>query len=65
MRRRSTRTLTVAAAAAISLAAAGCTGATSGGDDEGDANSLTWLIEEPEDPEALDALEKHVATFEE
>ena len=57
----------VTAAAAACLLAAACTGgapASSGGGD-GDTESLTYLIEEPEDAEALSALEEHIGTFEE
>ncbi len=57
--------VTVAAAACLLTAA--CTGgapAPSGGD-EGDKQSLTYLIEEPEDAEALSALEEHIGSFEE
>lgn len=60
--------LTWSAAAAVSLAVTGCTGQApqsgSGGDD-GDSQSIKYLIEEPEDAEAIDALESHVAEFEE
>ncbi|WP_193607885.1 ABC transporter substrate-binding protein [Nocardioides lijunqiniae] len=53
---------------ALVLALVGCTGQSvegDGGGGDGDATSLTYLIEEPEDPEALDALEKHLGEFEE
>ncbi|MCD4532788.1 extracellular solute-binding protein [Nocardioides sp. cx-169] len=64
MRRRTLRT--PVAAAALVLAFAGCTGqSVDDGEGEGDAKSLDYLIEEPEDPEALDALKKHLADFEE
>ncbi|MCD4523469.1 ABC transporter substrate-binding protein [Nocardioides sp. cx-173] len=66
MRRRTLRT--PVAAAALVLAFAGCTGQSvddGEGEGEGDAKSLDYLIEEPEDPEALDALKKHLADFEE
>ena len=56
----------VTAAAAACLLAAACTGgapASSGGGD-GDTESLTYLIEEPEDAAALAALEEHIGTFE-
>ncbi len=56
----------VTAAAVACLLAAACTGgapASSGGGD-GDTESLTYLIEEPEDAEALAALEEHIGTFE-
>ena len=39
-----------------------CTGAASGSGD-GDAKTIKWLIEEPEDATALKALKDHVATF--
>ena len=60
---RTSRPLRVAAVAAL-LATTACTG-TGGGssEDSGDPQSITWLIEEPEDAEALAALEEHVATF--
>ncbi len=55
-----------AVAAAACLLAAACTGTTSP-DDSGaggdGAQSLRYLIEEPEDAEALQALEDHLATF--
>jgi len=54
------------AAAALSLAVAGCTGqAPESGGDDGDAQSIKYLIEEPEDAEALKALEAHIGEFEE
>jgi raffinose/stachyose/melibiose transport system substrate-binding protein len=57
--------LPLAVAAAGCLLTAGCTGTTSSdsGGGDGDAQSIKWLIEEPEDAEALSALEDHVATF--
>ena len=60
--------LKLAAAAGACLLVTGCTGGTGGGssddgDGDGDAQSIKWLIEEPEDAEALDALEAHVADF--
>ena len=64
---RGSRTRVTVAAAACLLAAA-CTGgapASGGGGGEGDTESLTYLIEEPEDAEALAALEEHIAGFEE
>ncbi|WP_322920817.1 ABC transporter substrate-binding protein [Nocardioides renjunii] len=50
--------------AAVLLVTTACTG-TGGGssDDGGDPQSITWLIEEPEDAEALQDLKDHVATF--
>jgi raffinose/stachyose/melibiose transport system substrate-binding protein len=47
------------------LAVTACTGTSTPSDEEGggDPKSIKWLIEEPEDAEALEALEKHVATF--
>lgn len=60
--------LTWSAAAAVSLAVTGCTGQapqSGGGGDDGESQSIKYLIEEPEDAEAIDALEKHVAEFEE
>jgi raffinose/stachyose/melibiose transport system substrate-binding protein len=57
--------LKAAVAAAACLALTACTGgpapsATATGKD---AQTLKWLIEEPEDAEALQALKDHVATF--
>lgn len=55
-----------ATAAALALALAGCTGQTSPSEgDDGEAQSIKYLIEEPEDAEALKALETHIAEFEE
>ena len=58
--------LSLVAATSACLLVAGCTGSTSGGDDGGDSSSgksqtIKWLIEEPEDAEALKALRDHVA----
>ena len=55
-----------AAAAAACLVAAGCTGGTTdtGSGEVTEPNSITWLIEEPEDAAALKALEQHVGDFE-
>jgi raffinose/stachyose/melibiose transport system substrate-binding protein len=55
------------AAASACLLVTACTGTSQpGGSDEagGDATSIKWLIEEPEDAAALKALEQHVGTFE-
>ncbi|MBW3657938.1 MAG: extracellular solute-binding protein [Actinobacteria bacterium] len=61
------------AAAAVGLAVSACTGGNeSAGGSQAPAStsesaqdaSLKWLIEEPEDAEALAALEEHVAEFE-
>jgi raffinose/stachyose/melibiose transport system substrate-binding protein len=61
MRNSSWKTLV---AASVCLATAACTGGSpSPSSDDGDPESLTYLIEEPEDAEALDALEKHIGTF--
>jgi raffinose/stachyose/melibiose transport system substrate-binding protein len=63
-------TLKVASAAVIvCLGAAGCTGGTTStsSDDGGEAGgdqSITWLIEQPEDAAALKQLEQHVGDFE-
>lgn len=57
----------LAAAAAASLLIAGCTGGTSSDSSDGDEGDSTgpqtikWLIEEPEDADALKALEQHIA----
>src|SRR3712207_3106223 len=57
--------LSLWAAAAACLLVAGCTGTTSNDDDDDDNQSgdqtIKWLIEEPEDAEALQALKDHVA----
>lgn len=59
------------AAATTCLALTACTGTTSSpGGDDGDQGAsgpqtLKWLIEEPEDAEALQALKDHIKTFEE
>ena len=65
-----TTALRLLATATLCLGATACTGqsATGGGDDTEQAEgpqTIKWLIEEPEDPEALKALEDHVASFEE
>jgi raffinose/stachyose/melibiose transport system substrate-binding protein len=60
--------LKILAVATTCLVATACTGGApqaSGGDAEGGGTTLKWLIEEPEDAEALQALEDHVAEFEE
>jgi raffinose/stachyose/melibiose transport system substrate-binding protein len=66
MHKTSIRTLAAALAATSCLWAAGCTGAAPSGDDDNSDGSknLTYLIEEPEDAAALDALKEHIATFE-
>jgi raffinose/stachyose/melibiose transport system substrate-binding protein len=53
------------AALSACLIATACTGGSpqSSGGDDGDPKTLKWLIEEPEDAEALQALKDHVATF--
>jgi raffinose/stachyose/melibiose transport system substrate-binding protein len=57
------RHLKFSAAAAACLLAAACTGgAPSSGNS--DSKSLKYLVEQPEDAEALKALEKHIAGFE-
>lgn len=54
------------ATAALALAVAGCTGQAPSSDrDDGDETSIKYLIEEPEDAAALEALEKHIGEFEE
>ncbi|WP_165974372.1 ABC transporter substrate-binding protein [Nonomuraea deserti] len=55
--------LKILAAAAACLLAAACTGGVSPSSDS-DSKSLKYLIEEPEDAEALKALEEHIAGFE-
>jgi raffinose/stachyose/melibiose transport system substrate-binding protein len=64
MHKTSIRTLAATLAATSCLWAAGCTGAAPNDDDGGGSKTLTYLIEEPEDAEALDALKEHIATFE-
>src|SRR5919107_503151 len=57
----------IAMAMVACLVAAACTGgspATQQEDGGGDAKSIKWLIEEPEDAAALKALKAHVADFE-
>lgn len=58
----------MATAVAACLALGACTGGTAGDSDDGAAggrtDTLKWLIEEPEDASALDALEEHVKSFE-
>ena len=57
-----------AAAAALTLTVTGCTGQAPQSDDgggDGQAQSIKYLIEEPEDAAAIEALEAHVAEFEE
>src|SRR5919112_5450697 len=57
----------IAMAMVACLVAAACTGgspATQQDDGGGDAKSIKWLIEEPEDAAALKALKAHVADFE-
>jgi raffinose/stachyose/melibiose transport system substrate-binding protein len=58
-----TRPVKILAAAAACLLAAACTGgvSTSG---NSDSKSLKYLIEQPEDAEALKALKEHIAGFE-
>jgi raffinose/stachyose/melibiose transport system substrate-binding protein len=58
--------LSLLAAASACVLVTGCTGTTSSDDDgdggDGDgAGTVKWLIEEPEDAEALQALKDHVA----
>jgi raffinose/stachyose/melibiose transport system substrate-binding protein len=58
--------VSLAALAAACLVLAACTGTTADSDDNGDGGSdgpqsITWLIEEPEDAAALKALKQHVA----
>lgn len=51
-------------AASVLLLMPACTGAPPAADDQGDPNSIKWLIEEPEDAKALQQLKDHIATFE-
>jgi len=61
--KRPLRSIAVAAAG-LSMVLTGCTGGGSSGSDDGDANSIKYLIEEPEDATALKALRDHVGEFE-
>jgi len=65
MNRRSILGL-ISAAAAVSLTA--CTGGTPGGStaptNDAEANSIRYLVEQPEDPEDLEALRTHLKTYE-
>ena len=62
--RRPLRSIAVAAAG-LSMILTGCTGGGgSSSSDGGGANSIKYLIEEPEDAEALTALKDHVGEFE-
>jgi raffinose/stachyose/melibiose transport system substrate-binding protein len=62
--KRPLRSIAVAAAG-LSMVLTGCTGGGgSSGSDDGDANSIKYLIEEPEDATALNALKDHVSEFE-
>lgn len=60
--------VSMATAVAACLTLAACTGGTAGdseeGSTEGRTDTLKWLIEDPEDAAALDALKEHVASFE-
>jgi raffinose/stachyose/melibiose transport system substrate-binding protein len=63
-----TAPLRTLAAVSICLAVAACTGQTidtgSDGQSREGPQTIKWLIEEPEDAEALRALKDHIATFE-
>ena len=61
--KRPLRSIAVAAAG-LSMVLTGCTGGGSAGSDDGAANSIKYLIEEPEDATALKALKNHVGEFE-
>jgi len=61
--KRPLRSIAVAAAG-FSMVLTGCTDGGSSGSDDGDANSIKYLIEEPEDAKALSALKDHVGEFE-
>ncbi len=55
---------TILAVTTVCALATGCTGgAPSSGGSEGDSDTLRYLIEEPEDAEAVQALEDHLADF--
>ncbi len=54
-----------AAAAILLLGVTGCTGGQiGGGDDGGNANSIRYLVEQPEDAASLDLLREHLGDFE-
>jgi raffinose/stachyose/melibiose transport system substrate-binding protein len=60
-----TSRIKVMVAATACLVATACTGGSpQSSDDGGDPNSLKWLIEEPEDAAALNALKDHIGEFE-
>ena len=55
---------TILAVTTVCALATGCTGgAPSSGGSDGDTDTLRYLIEEPEDAEAVQALEDHLADF--
>jgi raffinose/stachyose/melibiose transport system substrate-binding protein len=57
------RILAVAATCPVTTACTGGTSSSGDGGDDGGTTTLRYLIEEPEDPEALQALEDHLADF--
>jgi raffinose/stachyose/melibiose transport system substrate-binding protein len=63
MRIRSRSVLTAAAAALLVTACTGGTPSSSSNDDEGGTTTLRYLVEEPEDAEALQALKDHLGDF--
>jgi raffinose/stachyose/melibiose transport system substrate-binding protein len=67
MKRRSFLSLT-SAAAALALGLSACTGGTPGGTtaptNDAEANSIRYLVEQPEDPADLEALRTHLKTYE-
>jgi raffinose/stachyose/melibiose transport system substrate-binding protein len=67
MKRRSFLGLT-SAAAALALGLSACTGGTPGGNtaptNDAEANSIRYLVEQPEDPSDLEALRTHLKTYE-
>lgn len=66
MRNSPTRILAVATTLLLATACTGGAPSSSGDDaNQSGPQTLEWLIEEPEDAEALQALEDHIADFEE
>lgn len=55
-------------AAGLFLVLSGCTGGAPGGSStpttDAEANSIRYLVEQPEDPAALEALRTHIKTYE-
>lgn len=68
MKRRSVLGV-ISAAAALTLGLSACTGGTPGGTtgptSDAEANSIRYLVEQPEDPADLELLRNHLKTYEE